>query len=543
MARLLNFWREWAFSAFIAVIGIGAATPVLWALKDRLGEGDAALLYLPVVTLIAVLDGVKSGVIAAPIAFVVGGYLFVPSGDSLYGFGTKDYTSLAVFLIIGLAMGWQTGRMREREAEAISRERETALLYRLSGRLSSPISSSEMAMTLLSEILSVADSAEAALFIPDDADVLKEYKSRDGDDAAPSTYDKDRVQEVYGSGEPFGLKALLRQKNAQPSLPTALRWKFVAWLRGPEAETDEDIYLPLRGKDRTEGVLFMRAPSERSFGIQDERMLVSVSYLAGSFIENQRLKRRVARTEALEEADRLKTTLISSVSHELKTPLASVTATVTHLLANDLEWDPPTFRSDLETAAKDLERLNGSIGSLLDLSRLESGSWHPNLDWIELGETLGSARSRIDRSQRSRLLIKIPDDLPSIYGDYQQIVRALLHLMENALEYSPPETPVRVGADRDGETLRIWVEDQGPGVPAHERELIFQKFYRGESSYAAPSGTGLGLAIAREIIHGHGGSIRVEDATPSGARFIVQLPLKEVSHADPREDLSHPGGG
>jgi two-component system sensor histidine kinase KdpD len=546
LTRPFSSGREWAYSAFIAIAGISMATPLLLVLKDHLGKGDAALLFLPVVALIAALDGVKSGLIAAPIAFMVGGYFLVPHYHAFYPFGSKDYVSLAVFLMIGLAMGWQTGRMRERESEALLRERETALLFRLSAFLSSSVSSSEMAEALTKEVAQATKSSGASLYTPDDSGALREIKPGGIETARSRAFDLRLAQSVYQGGRPLGLfSSLVAPESAKRSSPEAERTESPVESKANGLMGRADVYLPLRGKDRVEGVLYVGAPSEpsRSFSPQDERLLVSISYLVGAFLENQRLQSIAARAVALEEADRLKSTLVSSVSHELKTPLASVAATVTHLLENDIEWDPASFRRDLETAEKDLERLNGSIGSLLDLSRLESGSWSPKRDWHDLGEILGSARSKISRLQRSRLRIKIQENLPPLYADYRQWVRAILNLLENALEYSPPGSLVRVGAALVDSEIRIWVEDEGPGIAPDERERIFDKFFRGRSSAHVPGGTGLGLAIAREIIHFHGGKITVESASPKGARFVIHLPYKETPYAGPVEAPTHSGNG
>ena len=263
------------------------------------------------------------------------------------------------------------------------------------------------------------------------------------------------------------------------------------------------------------------------FELDDARLLVALANQAAAFLERRHLQVAAVQADALREADKLKSTLVSSVSHELKTPIASITATITNLLEDDIAWDPAAVRGELEAIGGDLDRLNSSIGSLLDLSRLEAAAWEPKRDWYEFGEVLGTAISSIPRKQRSRISFHLPDDLPPIYVDFPQWARVLQNLMENALAYSPEDSPIRVGASFTESAVSMWVEDEGPGIKPEDRERIFEKFYRGESGGRVSSGTGLGLAVTREIVRFHGGRVWVEDVAPHGARFAVSLPRQK----------------
>ena len=199
---------------------------------------------------------------------------------------------------------------------------------------------------------------------------------------------------------------------------------------------------------------------------------------------------------------------------------------MSNLLEHDIEWDEDRVRQELDAIQDDLQRLNNSIGALLDLSRLESAAWEPKKELYEFGEILGTAISKIPQKQRGRIAFDLPDDLPTIDVDFHQWTRVLQNLLENALCYSPENTPVRVGAVETASQIRMWVEDEGPGIPPEERERVFEKFYRGKTAAAVPSGTGLGLAVTREIVRFHGGKLWVEDVAPSGARFMISLPRK-----------------
>ncbi len=235
------------------------------------------------------------------------------------------------------------------------------------------------------------------------------------------------------------------------------------------------------------------------------------------------LRAELARAEAEREADELKSSLLSSVSHELKTPLAALTATVSNLLESDTTWDERATRAELEAIVSDITRLNNGVTSLLDLSRLEARAWQPHRDWYDLSEIFDVALDRLPPGERHRVRLVVAPDLPPLRIDFEQWTRVLQGLMENALVYAP-DGEVRVGAEVRGGAASVWVE-----VPREERDAVFEKFYRGREARATvPSGTGLGLAIAREIVAAHGGAISLESAASGGARFVISLPGEPI---------------
>jgi two-component system sensor histidine kinase KdpD len=292
----------------------------------------------------------------------------------------------------------------------------------------------------------------------------------------------------------------------------------------PGVSTD-GAFVPLQTSTSLEGVLFVEPSEAGGLTSDDGRLLAAVSNLAAASLERQRLEADAAHTDALREADRLKSTLVSSVSHELKTPLAAATARVTGLVEEGESCDATRVHEELVAVAEDLVRLNDSIGDLLDLSRLESDAWQPRFEPHDVRDILGTVLSRLPAAQRDRLRFDLSDDLPEVLADHAQLARALSNLVENALVYSPADAAVTVGARPYGDAVRMWVQDAGSGVPDSEKARVFEKFYRGAASASVPSGTGLGLAIAREIVRTHDGTLRVDDADPQGARFVLTIPV------------------
>jgi len=192
-----------------------------------------------------------------------------------------------------------------------------------------------------------------------------------------------------------------------------------------------------------------------------------------------------------------------------------------------VDWDEQSVRDELRAIVGDVTRLNNSIGALLDLSRLEARAWEPRRELYDLEDIVAAGVATLPAHERARVLLELPDDLPPVTLDFSQWVRVMQNLLENAFLYGGAGSPVTAGVQETSRGLRIWVSDEGPGIPADEREAVFDKFYRGRSSGTkAPSGTGLGLAITREIVRAHGGTIHVEDVRPHGARFVIMLPTQ-----------------
>lgn len=501
----------------IALAAVGLTTVALLPFRTLLTPDQTVLFYIPVVAVMARLAGVRPSALSAFASFVALVYFFIPPIHVLAVSSPRDWLTLVVFMLVALVSGQQTGRMRQREKLAVARQRDLALLNRLSSRLVSEESTVNMAAFMAAEIVSVLGASRAAVYAPDGG---RAALLADAGAPADAITEAALADWVVRNDKAVGLPEV-------PDLPIDERPMSVGPADAVEGVTADAVYLPLQAAEEIEGVLCARPlGGGGGFGGDELRLLVAIANLAAAFLERQRLEQAASQTVALHESDRLKSTLISSVSHELKTPLAAVTARVTGLLEEGASADPSRVRAELLEVETDLGRLNGSIGDLLDLSRLESDAWRPKPEDYDLSEILGTVMSRIPTAQAGRVVFGVPRDLPQIQVDFAQWARVLHNLVENALAYSPDGTPVRVSAKLLGDSVLICVEDEGSGVPDEEKQRVFEKFYRGSASGSAPSGTGLGLAIAREIVRSHGGRIWVEDVAPNGARFAIALPVK-----------------
>lgn len=507
----------------VAAMSVILATGGLWLLKHILEKAHMGLVYLLVVATVAGFAGTRPAIFSAVLSFLTWNFFFLYPTFTFIIHDQRDWLLLCVFLIIGIMTGHMTGRMRVREAEAIAREQDTNALYRAIVSINAQIRPETILRELVEQVLINTGAFGCAIC---------------------SVKDKDNLNILAGVGE---LKALEEKETINIVCQSIEQGKaagitFVpdfyspGHIHWPVSVTHSsllskeisrtDVFLPMYAGDKALGLLYVIPVEGRLFSVSDFRLLVAFAGNAANFLERQRLMEETARAETLRETERLRSVLFSSISHNLKTPIASLNATLSSLRQKDVKWDEETLQEQLSFMAEDLKRVMENIEKLLDLAKLESGSWKPEREWFELREIVSTAVRHLPENQYRRLKIDIPDELPLLWVDTVQISQVIRHLVENALDYSEFSSPVMIGADFQDNNIRFRVEDTGPGILINERELIFRKFYRGQvAREKSVRGTGLGLSICLEIIQAHGGHISVEDSSYGGARFLVSLPV------------------
>ncbi|MBO0834369.1 MAG: histidine kinase, partial [Actinobacteria bacterium] len=240
--------------------------------------------------------------------------------------------------------------------------------------------------------------------------------------------------------------------------------------------------------------------------------------------DRERLRTQAAQAEALAEGNRMRTALLAAVSHDLRTPLASIKASVSTLRQADVQWTPEDEAALLATIEESADRLNALIGNLLDMSRLRTASLQPFLRHAAIDEVAPLALRGLDAAARVRLLM--PDGLPLVLTDPGLLERVLANLLSNALAHSPPEAPPVLRASRAGNAVVIEVCDRGPGVPDRDKERIFEPFERLDAR-GTGTGVGLGLAVARGFTEAMGASLEAADTPDGGLTMRVRLPVAE----------------
>jgi two-component system sensor histidine kinase KdpD len=296
----------------------------------------------------------------------------------------------------------------------------------------------------------------------------------------------------------------------------------------------EWFYLPLRTAQSTVGVLGLQfEASEAILSPDQRRLLEALAGQASVALERTRLVWEMEQARLLTETERLRDALLSTISHDLRTPLVSIIGAVSSLLTYGRTYDESARQELLQTIQEEAERLNRFVGNLLDMMRLESGALEPKREWVELGDVIGTALSRLTHTlNQHQLVLEVDPDLPMLRLDFVLAEHVLVNLLENAAKYSPPQTTIRVTARREGRSIVLEVADEGMGIPASERERIFDKFYRVQRGDRHGAGTGLGLSICRGIIEAHGGQITAgSPAHGQGSVFTVTLPAEKAPPA------------
>jgi two-component system sensor histidine kinase KdpD len=268
----------------------------------------------------------------------------------------------------------------------------------------------------------------------------------------------------------------------------------------------------------------------------EERLLRTFASQGALALDRANLADSEARARVLEESDRLKSALLSSVSHELRSPLATIKASASSLRSGAVGWESAARDELLTAIEEEADILNRLVGNLLDMSRIEAGALNPDRKWNSIPEIVGSAWAKVGRTdQEHRFEARFPKDLPLIDVDYFLMEQVFSNLLSNCVKYAPRESTVHAGAAASGDAIEIEVWNEGPPVPEQHLDRIFDKFYRVTDADRV-TGTGLGLSICKGIVEAHGGRIWARNR-PDGFAFHMRLPVSSTGRTPPAPPL------
>ncbi len=478
---------------------------------------NLSLVYLIVVVAVATLWGLGPALLASLLAVVALDLLFVPPFGTLAVAKPGDWLTLLFFLAIAALTGRLAAGARARAEEARQRERVTTVLYDLSTAL---ITQDDLAVILPGIALRVARTFEldaCHILLPDAGGAL-------GVVAAHGPW-----RDNKGRGAQAILARVLREGRAvavYEPVAGAPGWSHIVRRRDATWTT---LYLPLIVGGAVVGVLRAGRGGGPPFGDEERRLLTTFAHQAALAIDKARQAERAdserIRAASLEEADRVKTALLSSVSHDLRSPLASIKTAVTGLLEPGAGLDGAGRAELLHAIDAETDRLTGLVADLLDLSRIQHGMLRPRTEWLDVAEVVAAVVDRLaPRHPAHALVVRAPDDLPLVPADYVRLEQVVSNLIENAAAYAPGGADIVISAEEHGDGVLLRVRDRGPGIPVDERERVFEPFYRGRATEGSRTGSGLGLALCRGIVDAHGGWIRVEETSEPGASLAVWLP-------------------
>jgi two-component system sensor histidine kinase KdpD len=474
------------FAYPVAVGVVVLCTLVCWAMFRWFDKSNLIMVYLAGVALVATWYGRRVSALAAVLSVAAFDFFFVPPYLTFAVSDTQYAVTFTVMLLVGLLISTLASRVKAQAESARGRAARTQILYATSRDLAGAKTVEEVVHAVsrhVSEIL----QGPAEILLPGPEGGLA--TAADGPAGDPREIAV--AQWVLDHGRPAGL--------GTDTLPAAA-----------------GLYVPLQGSQSVLGVLGVR-PQESLLPLTPDQLdlVETLARQAASGLERVRLASAM-------ETERLRNTLLSSVSHDLRTPLAAITGAASTLL-QAAPLDPAAERALKESIYDEAERLGRLVTNLLDMSRLESGSVHLDREWHSVEELVGAALARLEKVRQGRAVeVKVPPDLPLVPVDGVLVEQLLVNLFDNAFKYSDADSPVRVSAESADRTVTVEVADGGPGVAAGEEEHIFEKFHRGSTAH---KGFGLGLSISRAIASAHGGRIWAEARPPRGIAFRFTLPL------------------
>ncbi|SAK48862.1 two-component system, sensor kinase protein KdpD [Caballeronia hypogeia] len=525
LADAFGTWRDGVHSsprAYLQALAIGAGITLVADMlaAHRFAITNLVMLYLLGVIFAAVRLGRGPGVMLSFLSVAAFDFFFVPPELSFSVTDTQYLLTFVVMLLTSLTISHLTSSLRREARIASQRERRTGAMYAMTKELAAALMT-EQIIEIGTRHVAEIFQAKVAMLLPDAAEKVRQKVGEPNPDTTldAARLDLDIAQWVYDQQKPAG--------RGTETLPAS-----------------QALYLPLKAPMRTRGVLALATEREAELAVPEQRRMIE-TFASQIALALERVHYVEIAQDALVnmESERLRNSLLSAISHDLRTPLTSIVG-----FASVLEEQARIAGGDLESSHElvhaiheEALRMSGLVTNLLDMARLQAGAIRLNRQWSMLEETVGAALAASRRVLAGRAVqVRVPPDLPLLQLDAVLMERLFANLLENAAKYTPPDTPIRIGAalEHDGNArfVRVCIDDEGPGVPPGMQSRLFDKFTRGEKESAQP-GIGLGLAICRAIVEAHGGQIGVENredanARVLGARFWFTLPANDSPPQD-----------
>ncbi|MGA7098594.1 MAG: ATP-binding protein, partial [Acidimicrobiia bacterium] len=455
----------------IVVLGLPVLTAIVFLFRDNLQLHNVLLIYLMSAVVVAGIGGALPAGAAAVAGFFLANWFFTPPVKTWSVSNPDDLLSIVIFLVISLAVGLLVGYSSRRSVEARKARAQA-------------------------EALAATTTRGHPVFVSDQQALLR------------------RVKDIFS----LGSVSLIRRTDGQ--------WETLL------SEGERELQAP------GEAIETVAVTDTISLVIEGGRLTIDDRTVLRAFasqivqaIERTELEREARSAESMAETDRLRTALLSAVSHDLRTPLATIKASLTSLVETGVDWSPEQIRAFLGTALEETERLNRLVGHLLDASRVQVGAVHVFFRPVGLDEVVAAALSGL-RIGSDRVTVDISESLPDVQTDPDLLERVVANLIENALAWSPSGEEVRISAGEVAGRVDLRISDRGPGIPADAHETVFLPFQRfGDSPNQG--GVGLGLAVARGLLEAMGNELVIEDTPGGGTTMVIGLKIGARIAASP----------
>lgn len=507
---------------YLQAVGVVMATTLLAATIHALFPvPDLEILYLLAVMVTAARCGRGPALFAAALGVAAYDVLFVPP---VFRFAVADaryFLTFGMMFAVGFVVSELTTKLRRQERSALAREERTAALYAFSRDLDRVASteSAESERTAIAAVIAARASdifaVRAFVYVRDENEQLT-------------------LAAAYPAGSHFEPKEL-----------AVVEWCFD---HGRPAGMGTDTLpgstyasTPLASGGKSVGVLALELESRKPLGAEPRELLLAFARQAALALERVRLADSARRSQVRAKTEEMRSSLLSAVSHDLRTPLAAITGAATSL-RDDVHLQESTRSELLASVCDEAERLERLVSNLLDMTRLESGALVLKKDWVPLEEIVGSVLTRLETRLGERpIRIELADDLPLVSVDPVLFEQLLVNVFENAAKYTPTGSPIEIRGRKSGDEVLLDVSDRGPGLAPDAEERVFEKFSRGH--HVGIGGVGLGLAISRAIAQAHGGSMTARRRAPgsdgsTGTTFTVRLPAGTPPVDDAEEEAS-----
>jgi two-component system, OmpR family, sensor histidine kinase KdpD len=475
-----------------AVLWIGAATAISLPLRGVIAPTNLIMIYLLAAVGIAARHSRETAIFASILSVASFDFFCVPPYFTFAVSDIEYLVTFAVMLAVSLVISTLTVRLRTQATAAIEREHRAQSLFRLTRSLADVQRLFEAAEAL-GTIASGAFNTRVNVFLPD-AEGKLSFRRRLPGSFVPPAQEEGIAQWCFDHAQSAG--------------------KDATTLPGATVQ-----YHPLQVREKSYAVLAIENPPREP----DQKALFGAFLNQTALAMERLIIRDQARQSALDaESEHLRNSLLSSVSHDLRTPLTSIAGASSTLLEQQAQLSPDQQHQLLHTISSEANRLNRLVTNLLEMTRLEDSQVQLTLDWCSIEEIIASVLDQLDACH---ITTRIEPDLPLLEAEPQLLAQALQNLIENAIKHTPPGTAIEVRVSRTANNILISVLDEGPGLPPGEETLIFEKFHRGTSA-ASLRGVGLGLAIVSSIVKAHGGQVRACNRPLKGAQFDITLPIR-----------------
>jgi two-component system sensor histidine kinase KdpD len=492
-------WTRYAWSLILVLLAT-----ILSALIDPfIAPTNLVMIYLLAVVVAAVYLGRGPSILASILGIMTFDFFFIPPSYTLAVSDTQYLLTFAGLLLVSIVISQLTVQVREQADAARQREADATALYALSRDLAAA-GSLEVVIRTIVDNISQTFGRDVVVYLPEPGSNGSIHPVTKNQNYAPNENEAAVASWAYLHGQPAG--------------------------RGTDTlSASEAHFIPLKTAQSTVGVLSVKPTDPKNILSPNlRRLLEAFASQSALAIERAQLTEQARQAQVLKATEKLQAALFNSISHDLRTPLVSITGVLSSLSDPKIWQDDKNRKRLIENARQEADRLNRLVSNLLNMSRLEAGAVKVKREPSDIQDVIGSALAQLDEQLGKRQVnVNLPDSLPLISLDFILIEHVLVNILDNAIKYSPPDSTIDITARISNAFLEIDVADRGIGIPTEDLSRVFDKFYRVHRPDNV-SGTGLGLSICKGIIEAHDGFIGAENRPGGGTIMTIGIPLVET---------------